>query len=240
MKITKYIPDFVTSLNIACGVTGIVMAFHNRVDLAFALMLAASVFDFMDGLCARALHAYSDLGKELDSLCDVVSFGVLPSVMLFNVSRMCVWSENWICYVPLAIAVFSAIRLAKFNTDERQHFSFLGLPTPASAILVGAMCYYIAARPASIIAQWCSTAWFIPAISLILCVLLLCELPMFSFKFSKEDSIAIKSKRLTFGVACAVCAGYVVISGQHWTLAFILAICVYILLNICFGIFTKE
>lgn len=240
MKITKYIPDTVTSLNIACGVTGIVMAFHNRVDLAFAFMLAASVFDFLDGLCARALHAYSDMGKELDSLCDVVSFGVLPSVMLYNVCRMCVWSESWVCYVPLAISVFSALRLAKFNVDDRQKHSFLGLPTPAAAILCGALCYYVAAQPSSIIAQWCSNSWFIPVLSVMTCALLVCELPMFSFKFSKEDTRALKSKRLTFGVASAICAGYVAISGQHWSLFFVLTICVYILLNICFGLFTKE
>ena len=240
MKITKYIPDFVTSLNIACGTVGIVLAFRNRVDLAFVMMLAAAVFDFMDGLLARALHAYSELGKELDSLCDVVSFGVLPSVMLHNICKMCIWGDCWVCYIPLLIAVFSALRLAKFNVDERQHHSFLGLPSPASAILCGALSFFVAAQPASVIAQWCSTVWFIPALTVIICALLVCEIPMFSFKFSKEDTRALKSKRLTFGVACAICAAFVAIFGKHWTLALILVICAYIVLNICFAIFTKE
>ena len=84
MSIKKYIPNAITSMNLVCGIIGVIFAFKARFDLAFYMMIAAAVFDFMDGLAARALGAYSDMGKELDSLCDMVSFGVLPSVMLYE------------------------------------------------------------------------------------------------------------------------------------------------------------
>ena len=87
MSIKKYIPDFITSMNLLCGVIGVVFAFKGRFDLAFYLMLAGAVCDFCDGLVARLLGAYSDLGKELDSLADLVSFGVLPSVMLYSLMK---------------------------------------------------------------------------------------------------------------------------------------------------------
>ena len=79
MTLRKYIPDLITSMNLVCGLLGVVFTLRSRLDIAFACMLAAAVFDFLDGLAARALDAYSDMGKELDSLCDLVSFGVLPA-----------------------------------------------------------------------------------------------------------------------------------------------------------------
>ena len=130
-------------MNLLCGVIGVVLAFKGKVDFAFYLMIAGSVFDFCDGLSARALGAYSDMGKELDSLADIVTFGVLPSVMLYNVSHVCMWGESWICWTPLLITVFSGLRLAKFNVDERQHMSFVGLATPACAMICGSLCYFV-------------------------------------------------------------------------------------------------
>ena len=130
----------ITSLGLACGVVGVVFALEGRIWLAFPLMLAASVFDFCDGLAARALDAYSDLGKELDSLSDMVSFGVLPAVMLYNLMKTCTFSSSAWCLVPLLLAVFSGLRLAKFNVDPRQHRSFVGLPTPVAALLCGSLC----------------------------------------------------------------------------------------------------
>lgn len=123
-RLISYIPDFITSMNLLCGVIGVVFAFKCRFDMAFYFMLAAAVFDFLDGFVARLLGAYSDLGKELDSLSDVVSFGVLPSVMLYSLMKTFMFGESLVCWVPLLIAVFSGIRLAKFNVDTRQHSSF--------------------------------------------------------------------------------------------------------------------
>jgi len=239
MKLYKYIPDCVTSMNLVCGVLGIVYTFNGRLDIAFPLMLAATVFDFCDGLCARALNAYSDLGKELDSLCDLVSFGVLPSMMLYQNMKLCSLSSSWLCFVPILLAVFSAFRLAKFNVDDRQHHSFLGLPTPACALFFGAMCYFVACEPASFIAQLCSLTWFVPVLSVVMSVLLIVELPMISFKISKEDNKTLWSKRITFLAACIICIAFVVLCGYNWSLAIVLIILVYILLNSCFFIFER-
>ena len=106
MSIKKYIPDFITSMNLLCGVIGVVFAFKCRFDMAFYFMLAAAVFDFMDGFVARLLGAYSDLGKELDSLSDVVSFGVLPSVMLYSLMKTFMFGESLVCWVPLLFWAF--------------------------------------------------------------------------------------------------------------------------------------
>lgn len=130
MKIIKYIPDTITCLNLLSGSIAVIFAFRDDFDMALAMIVLAAVFDFLDGMAARALHAYSDIGKELDSLSDAVSFGLAPSLILFNYldgfPSSCI--RPFICYIPLLIAAFSALRLAKFNLDTRQTESFLGLP----------------------------------------------------------------------------------------------------------------
>ena len=138
MGIKKYIPNTITSMNLLCGSLGVIAAFGGRLDVAFYLMLGAAVADFCDGLSARLLGAYSPMGKELDSLADMVSFGVLPAMMLH---RFMVMSGNggWVSYVPMVIAVFSGLRLAKFNIDERQSESFIGLATPACAMICASL-----------------------------------------------------------------------------------------------------
>ena len=232
----KYIPDFITSMNLACGIIGVVFAFKGRPDIAFILMLAAAVADFLDGLAARLLGAYSDLGKELDSLSDLVSFGVLPSVMLYNLSRTCMFGESWICWIPLAIAVFSGIRLAKFNVDTRQTSSFLGLPTPACAMLAGSLCYYVAADPACFLAEWCAGPVFIPVLSLCLCALLVSEIPMFSLKFHRDDSTVVKGKRMALAFLVLAAILVCVICGLDWSLIILLSLSLYIVKNLVYAI----
>ena len=231
--IRKFIPNAITSLNLVCGVLGILMAFSHRLDLSFYLMLGAAVFDFLDGAAARALGAYSDLGKELDSLCDLVSFGVLPSIMLF------VWSDellmgHWAAYVPLLVSVFSAFRLAKFNIDTRQTSSFLGLPTPACAMLVGSYVYYMYMVPFS------SLKIFSPALivisTLVLCVLLVCELPMFSMKFHKDDPKPLVIKRLAFLGVIALAVVACLVFSLNWSAAVIFTFLAYILKNLVYAI----
>lgn len=234
--IRKHIPNAITSLNLLCGVIGVVFAFKGRFDLAFYLMLCGAVFDFCDGLAARALGAYSPMGKELDSLADVVTFGVLPSVMLFNLMRACSFGESVFCWIPLIIAVFSGLRLAKFNVDERQHSSFLGLPTPACAVICGALCCFVAFEPAGFLCSLVAGPVFIPVLSAVLSALLVCELPMFSMKFSRDDSSILKKKRIAFAVNCALCIAIVLITGYHWSLAVLLAFTVYICMNLAFAI----
>lgn len=238
MALTKHIPNFITSMNLLCGVVGVVFAFKTRLDIAFCLMLVAAAMDFLDGFAARLLNAYSDMGKELDSLADLVSFGVLPSLMLYSLMRTSMYSElDFLCWIPLLIAVFSALRLAKFNIDDRQKSSFLGLPTPACALLCASLCYFVCMEPASFLAAWASGPVFIPLLSLALCVLLVSELPMFSMKFSKDDSPLLKRKRLSFIAEIVVIVALTVIFGFHWSAVILSTFVLYILKNLFYAIF---
>ena len=232
----KYIPDCITSMNLACGIIGVVFAFKGRLDIAFLLMLGASLADFLDGLAARALGAYSDLGKELVSLSDLVSFGVLPSMMLYNLSLTCMFGESWVCWTPLLITVASGLRLAKFNVDTRQTDSFLGLPTPACALLAGSLCCYVAADPACFLSQWCAGPVFIPVLSVCLSALLVSEIPMFSLKFHKDDPAVVKGKRTAFAFLVLAAVLVCVICRLHWSVIVLLVLCVYILKNLVYAI----
>ena len=236
-RIVRFIPDFITSLNLLCGVLGIVFAFRGRFDIAFPLMLAAAVFDFLDGLAARLLDAYSPLGKELDSLSDVVSFGVLPAVMLHCLMRECTFSDSWVVWVPLLLAVFSGLRLAKFNLDERQKDTFLGLPTPACAMLCGAFCYYVAFTPGSVLAAWAGGLVFIPVMAVLLSALLVSEIPMFSIKIGKHADNATRWKRLALVLLVVICVVVVVLSRLNWSAVVLLTLTLYILKNIVYWVF---
>lgn len=238
MRIVKCIPNAITSMNLLCGVLGVIAALAGRADVAFPLMLCASVADFCDGLAARLLDAYSPKGKELDSLADVVSFGVLPSLMLYNTMRECTFSNSFWCYVPLVIAVASALRLAKFNIDERQHDSFLGLPTPSAAMICGSLSYFIAFDQTTFLAAWAAGYLFLPLLSVILAALLVSEIPMFSFKIGKStgsDPIANR-KRIAFGINMLVIVAIVASLGLNWSLVVLLGFVTYTLMNIVFAL----
>ncbi len=222
-------------MNIVCGIIGVVFAFKGRLDQAFVLMIAAAVFDFLDGLSARALGAYSDFGKELDSLCDVVSFGVLPSVMLYTLMKTLMFGESAVCWIPLILTLFSALRLAWFNVDARQSDSFLGLPVPSSALLAGSLCCYICHTPASFLATWAAGPVFIPLLSICLSLLLVSRIPMFSFKFHKGDSSVLRAKRLAFVAIVLAAVLLCLLCGLHWSLAVLLSFVCYILKNIIYA-----
>jgi CDP-diacylglycerol--serine O-phosphatidyltransferase len=186
MPIKKHIPNAITSLNLLSGCIGILLAFHNEVAWAAVMIGFASLFDFLDGLAARILHVKSEIGKELDSLADVVSFGVLPGALVYVM--LSILTTNY--FVPLfgfIIPVFSALRLAKFNLDIRQTESFLGLPVPANAIFwagVTLLDYTITNRSANIMMKRAFEQPFVIIIfTVMLSLLLVSELPMFSLKF---------------------------------------------------------
>ncbi len=225
-------------MNLLCGIIGVAFAFKGRIGIAFPLMLAGAVFDFCDGLAARALHAYSDMGKELDSLADMVTFGVLPSVMMYNLMRTCTYSDTVWCYIPLVIAVFSGLRLAKFNVDERQSENFIGLATPACAMICGSLCYFIANEPDSFLSSWASGYLFIPLVSLCLSLLLVCEIPMFSMKFKKGQEKSLIRKRVYFAVNILLIIAIVLILGLNWSLVILLSFTLYILMNVTYKIFS--
>ena len=239
MRIVKHIPNTITSMNLLCGVLGVICTFDGRIDLAFYMMLAAAVCDFCDGLSARLLQAYSDLGKELDSLADMVSFGVLPSLMTYRLMSEA-YGDSPLCYVPLLIAVFSALRLAKFNIDERQSDNFIGLATPACAMICGAFAYYVSNDPTSVLYGWAATSWFIPAVSVILCYLLISEIPMFSMKFKKGGSGSQNRIRLYFLAASAVAIILAVVLKLNWSIIPLGVFIAYILLNFFAALFKLK
>ena len=223
-------------MNLLCGIVGVVFTFEGRFDLAFLLMLAGALFDFCDGLSARALNAYSKMGVELDSLADMVSFGVLPSVMLYKLMRICSYSMSVWCFVPLLIVVFSGLRLAKFNVDERQQDNFLGMATPVCAMICGSLAYFVAHEPDSFLSTWASDYVFIPMLSVVMCALLVCDIPMFSMKIKKgQDRIFIK-KRIYFVINILLVVGVVIALHLNWSLAILLSFVFYVLMNIVYAI----
>lgn len=232
MKIIRHIPDTITSMNLLCGAVGVICAFEGRLESAFYLMIAAAVFDFLDGFAARALGAHTGIGKELDSLSDMVSFGLLPAIMLHRLMVETGNASAW-SYIPLDIAVFSALRLAKFNIDDSQKENFIGLATPACAMLCGALVHYICKTPDSFLAPWAGTRLFIPVLSLILCALLVSRIPMFSLKFKagQKDSIVYKL-RIGFIGFCVAVTIAIFLFGLQFSMIFIVAVTGYIIMNI--------
>lgn len=176
MKLTNHIPNGITMLNLFAGCFATLWAFEGQYAAAFFAILVAAFLDFLDGTAARVLHAYSALGKELDSLADVISFGLAPGAMVYSMLLGGDYPE-WVAGAGFLIPVFSALRLAKFNIDDKQHSSFIGLPTPANAIFWGGAGYSFN--------QWLTQT---PEILLLLVVvfstLLVSRLPMFSLKIS--------------------------------------------------------
>ena len=231
MNIIKHIPNTITSMNLLCGVLGVISSLNGRLELAFTLMILAAVFDFCDGLAARLLKAYSEIGKELDSLADDVSFGVLPAVMLYQISGTDILILK---YLPLVLAAFSALRLAKFNLDERQHDSFIGLPTPAAAMICGSLATLVTVRPDCFLARWCEGPVFIPVLALVLCYLLVSEIPMFSMKFGggKKASRLEVAKRIAFLVIVALSVIIALVERSHWSFIFLTSFLGYILVNL--------
>ncbi|HNZ70378.1 MAG: CDP-diacylglycerol--serine O-phosphatidyltransferase [Bacteroidales bacterium] len=226
-KILLHIPNAITSLNLLCGALGIAFVFRGRLDIAFWLLIAAALFDFLDGFAARLLNAYSPVGKELDSLADAISFGLLPAFMLYALYLPAA-PRMWISFIPLVVAVFTAIRLAKFNVDARQSESFLGLPSPASALLIAAAVFYTTGNP--LWKEFMQTTWFIPCLSVVISFLLISELPMFSLKF-KGWSFGSNKVRYLFLVLCLILVIVLLVTGNHPGLAMMGCIGLYIVMS---------
>jgi len=184
-SIKKHIPNAITCLNLFSGCVGIVFTFnHNLLFGAYCLFLAA-LFDFFDGLAARMLGAYSAIGKELDSLSDVVSFGVLPAVILYQLFLQAPQIDDvsqYLNYIAFLIPVFSALRLANFNIDTRQTEIFIGLPTPANAILIASF-PLILQQHNLFYTEYILNPFFLACFVLIMCSLLVAEIPLMSLKF---------------------------------------------------------
>lgn len=205
LKIQKHIPNFFTLMNIVSGFIAIVFAFQDDLLLAFYFIMAAAFFDFVDGGVARLLDAQSEVGKQLDSLCDVVSFGVAPGVILFSMMRQTLGVDfpleiSLIKVGDLALLIsvalvpaFSALRLAKFNVDTRQTSSFIGLPVPANALLISALGVVAMSSSELWHSDLLTNPYFLLALTLVQSYLLNSSLPMFALKFKnlkwKDNSL---------------------------------------------------
>lgn len=199
----KHLPNAMTCGNLLCGCFGIVRVFEHDLMTASYLIFLAALLDFGDGFVARLLNAHSAIGKELDSLADVVTFGVLPAFILFSLltpdgialeqllnhaavpgdySGIVVKTSNPYRYVAFSIAVFSALRLAKFNVDPRQTDSFIGLPTPANALVVASLPLILAfhSQYSPLILNPFSLYGYVALLSF----LLVAEIPLFALKFT--------------------------------------------------------
>lgn len=214
--IVRNFPNMLTCGNLICGCIATGAAFHHNFSTAFLFILIGAMFDFFDGMVARALGVSGRLGVELDSLADVVTFGVAPSAMVFTLFTKVhypafMYNEFWFTVLPFTaflIAAFSAMRLAKFNIDERQHTTFIGMPTPANAIFWGAMLsssqdYLCSAR---------FNVLFLLAFVVLFCWLLVCNVPMFALKF-KNLSWADNKAKFVFVIVALLILAVSVVAG---------------------------
>jgi len=179
----RHIPNALTCANLLCGCVGIVEAFHSNILLSCSLIGLAAVFDFFDGFAARLLHVSSQIGKELDSLADMTTFGVLPAIIIYQLLMRSLpgLGDLWVPNLAFLIAVCSALRLAKFNIDPRQSDSFIGVPTPANALLVASLPFIMRFHP-----EWESVIVSTPTLlifTVVMSFLLIAELPLFALKF---------------------------------------------------------
>lgn len=186
MNIKKHIPNTITCCNLISGCIATSYAFGGVPEKALLWIIIGAVFDFFDGMSARLLHVSSPIGKELDSLADDVTFGVAPATIVFSQLFVMEYPQfleplrPFLPYIAFIIAAFSALRLAKFNLDERQTTSFIGVPTPANALFWGSL---IVSSP-----DWLNNSWsicIVIALIFLTSFLLVCELPLFALKFKQ-------------------------------------------------------
>ncbi len=173
----RHIPNAITCANLFSGCIGIVYAFNGDLKTAAWFVLASGIFDFFDGFAARLLKAYSAIGKDLDSLADVISFGVLPGVIFFKLLGESNLNLPYLPYFGFVITIFSALRLAKFNNDERQTTDFIGLNTPMNTFVVISLPYIAADYPTIIY-----SSYFLVCLIVLQSYLLISEFRLFSLK----------------------------------------------------------
>lgn len=204
--ITKNIPNAITCCNLMCGCIATGTAFYGQYQYAVLWIVLGAVFDFFDGMTARALGVSSPIGKELDSLADVVTFGVAPSSIIFYLFHQVRYPEllmplqSVMPYTAFLMAAFSALRLAKFNLDTRQSTQFIGLPTPANALFWGSL---VLGQHAFLVSPKFN-AVFLFLFMLLFCFLLVAEVPMLALKF-KNFSWADNKEKFIFLAGCLPC-----------------------------------
>lgn len=234
--IRKSIPNFITCLNVISGSLAVLFALKGELTISVILILAAAVFDFLDGMAARALKAYSPMGKELDSLADMISFGLAPGMIMMvlmeyalfglnvraeHFSGLTVWEMAFLAS-SLLIPVFSALRLAKFNIDTRQTESFIGLPTPANALFISALALITEhGRYGAFDAIFLQPVVLL-LITIVMSLLLVSELPMFALKFRNLTWKDNKVRFMFLGLSIALLIAFNIYGIAASIVAFIL------------------
>ena len=199
----KHIPNSITCCNLISGCIATGFAFAGNIKVALLLIIIGAVFDFFDGMFARLLNVSSPIGKELDSLADVITFGLAPSTIIFSQLHVMSYPtfleplRDYLPYAAFIMAAFSALRLAKFNLDERQALGFIGLPTPANALFWGSLLVGVGEKLET--RPW--ALYFILAGVLISSWLLVSEIPMFALKF-KHWSFKGNEVKYLFLITC--------------------------------------
>lgn len=202
MRLVKQIPNTITLLNLFCGCLAVIFAVKGKLELAALFSMLGIGFDFFDGLAARMLNAYSDLGLQLDSLADMVTSGVVPGIVMFQMLSKVfgqpfyvipnTWSTDqlalsfdlsYVSLIGLFITLASAYRLAKFNIDTRQTTSFIGLPTPANTLLIISIPLILEFQPEGWVTAIILNKWFLLILTALSCYLLNAEIKLFALKF---------------------------------------------------------
>ncbi len=199
LKILKHIPNLITLSNLFCGLLAILYAFGGHLNIAAGFILLGAFFDFFDGLTARLLKVSGELGKQLDSLADLITFGVAPGILVFQLlflletdaffnpfeawESRAAYSLTCLPYIALLIPLFSALRLAKFNIDTRQTDSFIGLPTPANALFFMAIPLMMRFQPDHFLVEYITNTKILTGIIILLCLFMVSEIPLLALKF---------------------------------------------------------
>ena len=242
MKLLKHLPNAITCMNLLCGCLALVLIFRSQLYLASCLVIVAMVCDFFDGMVARLLKANSPIGKELDSLADVVSFGVVPAAIIYQLMNAAMRQSPLADYpaalqllvhlAPFSIAIFSALRLANFNVDERQHSSFIGLPTPASAMLVIALPFMLK-QNAELYQDIILQPLILLTLTAALSYLLVSPIPLLSLKFA---NFGFKGNELRYLLIASSSLLIIVLHAAGIPLI----ITIYILLSVLENTFLKK
>jgi len=203
-----WVPNAITAMNLVCGSMSVFFAVDGQLGWAAVFIFAAAIFDFLDGFAARLLKAYSAIGKELDSLADMVSFGLAPAAIVFTMLELTLFGKNyhiqdidtsfslWVTLITsLVIPVAGAFRLAKFNTDDRQSEQFLGMPIPANAIFFASLALILELGTNAAIVPVILNKYTLLSAIFACSFLMVSELPMFNLKVK---NLKLKENALRF------------------------------------------
>jgi len=224
MSLKKHIPNLITALNMLCGTIAAIFAVQGNLIMAALFVGLGIFFDFFDGLAARALDVKSEVGLQLDSLADMITSGLVPGIVMYQLflralpgtnnptadswsadaaSTWLEWNIPFVALLGLLVVAASGYRLAKFNVDERQTDSFIGLPTPANAMLILSLPLILVYQPHPIAVSLILNEWFLIGLTVFSCIMLNAEIPLFALKFS-DWSFNKNKLRYSFIAFCLI------------------------------------